>query len=436
VGRRLARFAAIALVVAALAGCTDGGEGRLAAPTTAPASTAAPTGLLDGLKGTAPLADVPPELRDRLEHLAPTIGDDAPAAVRPYDAAVVVALATEEARSDAPGKIALAVPTVTSAGTRCRSYQACHQLSDDLLDLDYDGASGDIDLLADGQSGDATFGVYQFDRRDRLAKVSTESAEVPAPAAPDGRPDPAVGPRADGVLHIAMVFPTTGPAASLAEAARIGIRVAVAEVDDDGGALGRPVRLTNVDAGDGSPAATRTAVAEAVQSGADVVIGGVTAADTAALVEPVTAAGLVLLAPGENGTITSPGIRSGLVFRFRPPVGVQGTVLAAAVADDGVTRATVVYVDDADDRAMDDTFRTGFTTLEGTIVGEVAVAPGEPPKAVVDLATARPTGAYVLIGDDATVGSLLAEMRKRQLGPDQVATYVADINPTLLLAAA
>jgi ABC-type branched-subunit amino acid transport system substrate-binding protein len=115
---------------------------------------------------------------------------------------------------------------------------------------------------------------------------------------------------------------------------------------------------------------------------------------------------------------------------------VQGTVLAAAVADDGVTRATVVYVDDADDRAMDDTFRTGFTTLEGTIVGEVAVAPGEPPKAVVDLATARPTGAYVLIGDDATVGSLLAEMRKRQLGPDQVATYVADINPTLLLAAA
>jgi ABC-type branched-subunit amino acid transport system substrate-binding protein len=435
VGRRLARFAAIALAVATVVGCTDGGEGRLSSPTTAPAPTAAPTGRLDGLKGTAPLADVPQDLRDRLEHVAPTIGADAPGAVRPYDAAIVAALATEEARSDAPGKIALALPTVTSAGQRCQSYQACHELSDDLLDLDYDGPSGAIDLLADGQSGDATFGVYQFDDRDRLTKVSTESAEVPAPEA-ISRPNPAVGPKADGVLHIAMVFPTTGPAAPLAEAARAGIRVAVAEVDDDGGVLGRTVELTNGDAGDGSPGATRTAVAAAVQAGADVVIGGVTAADTAALVEPVAAAGLVLLAPGESGTITSPGIRSGLVYRLRPPVGVQGTVLAAAVADDGVTQATVLYVDDADGRAMDDTFRTGVTTLEGTVVGEVAVDPGESPKAVVDLAAARSTGAYVLIGDDATVGSLLAELRGRQLGPDQVATYVADINPALIAASA
>jgi ABC-type branched-subunit amino acid transport system substrate-binding protein len=426
------RFAAVVVALVAVTGCTDGGEGRLAASTTIPTPTAAPSGRLDGLKGTAPLADVPQDLRDRLEHVAPTIGDDAPAAVRPYDAAIIAALATEAARSDAPAKIALDLAGVTSAGERCTSYRACRAVSDDLLDVDYDGPSGSIDLLADGQSGDATFGVYQFDGRDQLAKVSTESAEVPPPPEQNGRPNPGVGPRADGVLHIAMLFPSVGPATSLGDAARAGVRVAVAEINDGGGALGRPVELTDGDTGDGSPAATEAAVAAAVQAGADVIIGGVAGADTAALVEPVTSAGLVLVAPGESGTITSPGIRTGLVFRLRPPVGVQGNVLAATVADDGVTRATVLYTDDADGRAMDDTFRTGFTTLEGTVVGEVAATPGESPKAVVDRAVATPTGAYVLIGDDATVGSLLAELRNRDLGPKQVATYVADINPALV----
>jgi hypothetical protein len=42
----------------------------------------------------------------------------------------------------------------------------------------------------------------------------------------------------------------------------------------------------------------------------------------------------------------------------------------------------------------------------------------------------------VLIGGDDTVGSVLAELRTRQLDPKQVATYVADINPALVAASA
>jgi ABC-type branched-subunit amino acid transport system substrate-binding protein len=422
------------VVALALAGCSGGGDGANRT-TTIPPPTSPPSGVLAGLKGTAPLAQVPQALAQRLRTVAPTLGTDAPAAIRPYDAVIVAALATEAARSDAPAKAAAEVIGVTTEGQRCTAFESCRYLTDDLQDLDYDGPSGDIELLSDGQSGDATYGVYQFGPDDRLTQVSTESAEVPLPELTLDRPDPTAGPRADGVLKIAMVLPTTGPLARQAAAARAGIRVAVDEVNQAGGVLGRPVQLTDVDAEDASTSATEAGVAAAVTGGNDVVIGGLAAADTTALVEPVTKAGMLLISPGASGTITAPGATSGLFFRLSPPVSIQGDVLAAAAADDGVTQATIVYVDDADGRAIDAAFGPAFAGRDGTVVAHVAAAAGEAPAAVLARATAATAGGYVLVGDDASVGAWLAAMRARGLGPLAVPTYVADISPALLAAA-
>ena len=145
-----------------------------------------------------------------------------------------------------------------------------------------------------------------------------------------------------------MIFPTTGPLARLGDPARAGVRVAVDDVNAAGGVLGVPLQLTNGDSGDGSVGPTEATVEEAVNAGADLLVGGLAADDTTALVDSVTTAGLVLISPGSAGTINSPGATSGLFFRLSPPVSIQGDVLASAVADDGVTQATVVYMDDED----------------------------------------------------------------------------------------
>ena len=134
--------------------------------------------------------------------------------------------------------------------------------------------------------------MYEFGADDQLTKVSSESAEVPAPSVVLERPDPTTGPRADGTLQVAMIFPTTGPLARLGDAARAGVRVAVNDVNAAGGVLGVPLELTNGDSGDGSAGPTEDAVDEAVSDGADVVIGGLAAADTTPLVDSVTTAGL------------------------------------------------------------------------------------------------------------------------------------------------
>jgi hypothetical protein len=432
----MGRWVAVVAAVVLVAGCSSEGDGQVPTTTTTAPAKAEATGLLEGLDGTAPLADVPPQLLARLNEMAPTMGSDAPAAIRPYDSVIVAALATEVARSDAPSKIAGQVGGVTVGGDKCTTFASCRDLSDPLIDLDYDGPSGEIDLLADGQSGDAAYGVYQFGPDDRLTKVSSESAEVPPPAVTLDRPDPTTGPRADGVLHVAMVLPTAGPTARLAEAARAGVRVAVDELNQSGGVLGVPVQLTNGDAGDGSAGPTQAAVAEAVTAGADVVIGGIGADDTTALVDPVTSAGLVLISPGSAGTIDAPGATSGLFFRLSPPVSIQGDVLASAVADDGVTQATIIYEDDPDGRAIDAAFGAAFAGLDGTVAAHVAVPPGETAASVIDRAVAVPTGGYVIVGDDSAVGDWLADLRGRDLDPLAVPTYVANISPALLDTAA
>jgi ABC-type branched-subunit amino acid transport system substrate-binding protein len=429
-------LAALVAVVLAAAGCSGNGEGA-ARSTTIPPPRDEPSGILAGLKGTAPLAEVPQSLAQWLRTIAPTLGADAPQAIRPYDAVVVAALAAEVARSDAPAKMAAEVIGVTGGGgDKCTTFQECTYLTDQLKDPDYDGPSGKIELLADGQSGDATFGVYQFGADDRLSQVSTESAEVPTPQVTLDRPDPTTGPRADGVLKIAMVLPTTGPLARQALAARAGIRVAVDEVNQDGGVLGRPIQLTDVDGGDGGTSAAAAGVAAAVTGGNDVVIGGLAAEDTTALVEPTTTAGMLLISPGASGTITARGATSGLFFRLSPPVSIQGDVLASAVADDGVTQATIVYAAGPDGQAIDAAFGPAFTGLDGTVVAQVAAAPGEQASAVIDRATTTQAGGYVLVGDDETVGTWLAAMRERGLGPLAAPTYVANISTALLSAAA
>ena len=92
---------------------------------------------------------------------------------------IVAALATEVARSDAPAKIAADVIGVTAEGEQCTAFSTCRNLGRAARPRLH-GPSGEIDLLADGQSSDETYGVYEFGADDQLTKVSSESAEVPA----------------------------------------------------------------------------------------------------------------------------------------------------------------------------------------------------------------------------------------------------------------
>jgi len=193
--------ALVALVVSAPA-CTDSdlvtGPGTVNAPTTTVEIPAAPR--LAGLAGTSPVTDVSPAFLARLRVVDPTLVETRYAA-QAYDAVIIVALAAEVARTDAPTRFATQVPGITRGGTRCTSYDGCRTLSDKGADLDFEGQTGPIQMLPNGDPGEALYSAARFGtdgRLDRLPNLSARASTAsPTPPPSPTRPRAACGREAD-----------------------------------------------------------------------------------------------------------------------------------------------------------------------------------------------------------------------------------------------
>ncbi len=79
-----------------------------------------------------------------------------------YDCAIIMALAAEAAGSTDGEAIIAEVPGVTEGGEVCESYEDCKKLLEDGEDIDYDGASGALDLDEPGDPTQARYAIGLF----------------------------------------------------------------------------------------------------------------------------------------------------------------------------------------------------------------------------------------------------------------------------------
>ncbi|MEO9324618.1 ABC transporter substrate-binding protein [Nocardioides sp. C4-1] len=120
-----------------------------------------PEGTLTGVKGTIPGADTGGEFQDRLLEIDPELTSFAYAA-ESYDAVITSALAAIAAGDDSGEAIAAALVDVTREGTKCTTFQECADLLESGEDIDYDGASGPIELGETGSPTAASIGIYEY----------------------------------------------------------------------------------------------------------------------------------------------------------------------------------------------------------------------------------------------------------------------------------
>ena len=132
---------------------------------------ALPPGTLNGVRATVPGAPLPADFAARLTALDPQLQVFSYAA-HAYDAVVLLALAAEEARSDAPAAVAAHLPRVSRDGTRCTSFPQCKALVDAGTDIDYDGVSGPVDLGPTGDVTQGTIGVFALGPDGRTAATA------------------------------------------------------------------------------------------------------------------------------------------------------------------------------------------------------------------------------------------------------------------------
>ena len=95
-----------------------------------------------------------------------------------YDAVVVVALASLAADSTDPVDIAGEINAVTKDGVKCNLYADCAELIRDGKDIDYDGASGVLDFIHQGEPSNGGYDIFEFNDRGTLDFVKHEIVHV------------------------------------------------------------------------------------------------------------------------------------------------------------------------------------------------------------------------------------------------------------------
>ncbi|MBA3524223.1 MAG: ABC transporter substrate-binding protein [Geodermatophilaceae bacterium] len=323
-------------------------------------------GALEGMKGTTPLTELSGDFRDRLLADDPALVDFNYAA-ESYDAVTIVALAAETARSNDATVFAPFMNAITSGGDKCTDFATCLTIVQAGGDVDYDGQSGPLAFTDAGEPAAASFGVLTFGPDNKLDDSLTEyvlagdEANASTTAAPTA-PDPASAP-AGGPLTIGTLLPQTGSLAFLGPPEESGVRVAIAEINAAGGALGQPVGIVEGDSGDTSTDTANTTTDRLLQANVNAIIGAASSGVSQTVIDKITGAGVVMFSPANTSDIFTDYDDAGLYFRTAPPDVLQARALADLIQADGNTSLGIL--------ALNDPYGTGLAeNIKGDLIDD------------------------------------------------------------------
>lgn len=269
--------------------------------------------------------------------------------------------------------------------------------------------------------------------------TSTAASETSCPvgdAVPDVSPSrvaeparlpPPTGRPAGPGLDVATLLPRTGDLAFLGGPPVAAVEMAVDDLNAAGGVLGVPVALRHADSAEGAQGAIERAADELLAAGTDVIVGPLSSAGAAAVLDRVAGAGAVLVSPGAASSVLDRLDGSGRLFRTVATEDLQGRLLARLVLDDGIRSVDLVVRADAYGEAVASALAQELASAGGTVVRRWDRAPTDSTAGLGPLRGGRPAAATVLVGlaDTAPVLDALVAAGR---GPRDHPTYGTDGN--------
>ncbi len=430
-------------LVAAACGSDNSSSGSSAttaassgASTTAAAAGAATTaaagggkqGALAGLKGTTPLVELSSDFKSRLDAINPNLNKTYNYGAETYDAVVIIALAVDKAKTDGID-YAKEINGITRGGTKCTDYKSCVAIINSGGDPDYDGQSGPLEFSGNGEPLQASYGILQFGSNDQIDDSKTTYKKASAPASADVAQTPVVGTHAgDGVLKIGTILPQTGSLAFLGPPEFAGFDLAIKDINDAGGALGKPVEGIKGDSGDATTDTANQTVDRELAQNVDAIIGAASSGVSLTVIDKITGAGVVEFSPANTSKKLSTYPDKGLYFRTAPSDILQGAVLGQLVAADGNKNVAIIARNDAYGTGLlEDT--TSALTQAGAkvVVSKVYDEKAATFDAEVDAVKAAKPDAVILITFDEG-SKILTTMVEKGIGPKDMKVYGCDGN--------
>lgn len=400
-------------------GSTEGAQLYFVDGNTADYSEDFDPGTLTGVRATYPGSELNDAFKERMLGVDPKLKDFTYGA-ESYDATIVVALAALAAGNDSGKAIAQEMQAVTSEGEKCTEFKACADLLADDADIDYDGVSGPIEFNSTGSPSSATIGIFEYDENNSYAPESYTTGEIPdVESVKANQKVSGPIPKGDGTLTIGTLLPQSGDLAFLGPPEFAGVDLAVQEINEAGGVLGKDVAQVTADSGDGTPNIAPSETDKLLRGGADAIIGAASSSVSLSVIDKIVNAGVVQVSPANTSTAFDSYADKGLYFRTAPSDVLQGSVMANTVLSDGFTNVAILARQDSYGEALADNVEQFFTEAGGTVVAKKLYDPNAANySAEVNDIKAQDPDAIVLISFDETK-KIIPELIKAGLGQAQ-----------------
>jgi branched-chain amino acid transport system substrate-binding protein len=253
----------------------------------------------------------------------------------------------------------------------------------------------------------------------------SNTATQTSPSAPASSAAPAT--KGDGTLTLGTLLPQTGSLAFLGPPEFAGVDLALKEINEAGGVLGKPVAKMDTDSGDTTTNIASQSVDKLLAQKADAIIGAASSSVSESVIDKITGAG-VHFSPANTSDVFTTINDRGLYFRTSPPDKLQGRVLGDLIVADGNDTVAIM--------AMQDSYGTGLADqVQKTVTdggGEVVERVDYDPKAadfsadVAKIKAKNPKG-IVLIGFEET-SKVIQELVKQGLPATKHKWYMVDGN--------
>jgi branched-chain amino acid transport system substrate-binding protein len=259
----------------------------------------------------------------------------------------------------------------------------------------------------------------------------TEAAESPTteetPAAQECETKEFSG-SGDGTLTVGTLLPQTGSLAFLGPPEFAAVELAVQEMNEAGGVLGKDVKKFNSDSGDAQNPIASQSVDRLMSRNVDTIVGAASSSVSLLVIDKITSAGVLQISPANTSDAFSTYCDNGLYFRTAPPDTLQGRVLADTIIADGNQTVGIMALQDAYGTGLANHVETNVTASNGEVVEKIIYDPKAANYATeVQSIKAADPDAIVVIGF-AETQKIIPEMIKQGIGPATKKIYFVDGN--------
>jgi ABC-type branched-subunit amino acid transport system substrate-binding protein len=263
-----------------------------------------------------------------------------------------------------------------------------------------------------------------------LVACGGDNAAPPAATQTTGGATGGAPTEGDGVLTIGSLLPQTGNLAFLGPPEFAGVELAIKEINDAGGVLGKPVKYIEGDSGDAQQDVANPTVDRLLAANVDVIIGAASSGVSFTVIDKITNAGVVQYSPANTSPDFTDYDDNGLYFRTAPSDVLQGRILGETILADGCTNVGILSLQDPYGEGLAKNVGETVTEAGGQLTPENPVfydpAASNFDAQVNEVKAANP-GCVVLIGFEESA-KVIQSMVAAGIGPQQKQLYLVDGN--------